>query len=147
MFAKRVCLVIVFGLSLVGCVGVNNFEKKLKGNDFDYETFNYVGCQPELLPVSRAVAMRVSETFWSESDAKVLNSLSKDEWRNIILLLSRIPTDCVHEKGRIIETAYHIIYNKERMPIGVSVSLFLGEEVILRRDKTGQWKIINVLTR
>ena len=140
-------LVIAFGLIFVGCVSLTNSEKTLKKNEFADDTFHYVGCPTKLLPVNRAVVMCVPRTFWTESDATVLNSFSKEDWGKIFLLLSRIPTDCIHEKGRMVETAYHIVYGAERTPRGVSVSLFLGEEVMLSRDKNGHWKILNVLTR
>lgn len=127
-------LISAFAFCLVGCRSLENQE----------ETFYYLGCPKKLLPVNRAVVMHISKDFWTEMDKKVWNSFSKEEWCDMMLLLARIPTDCIHERTRIVECAYHVVYNTEGKPVGVTISLYLGEQVILRRSKDGHWRILNV---
>ncbi len=128
-------LIIAFALCLVGCRSLENQE----------ETFYFLGCPKKLLPVNRAKVMRISKDFWTETDKKVWNSFSREEWEEMMLLLARIPTDCIHERTRIVECAYHVVYNTEGKPVGVSISLLLGEEIPLVRSKDGQWKILNIM--
>jgi len=127
-------LIMAFAFCLVGCRSFKNQE----------ETFYFQGCPKKILPVSRAVVMRVSKDFWTQTDKKVWNSFSKEEWEEMMLLLARIPTDCIYEKARIIDGAYHVVYNTEGKPAGVTISLFLGEQIPLARSKDGHWRILNV---
>jgi hypothetical protein len=128
-------LIIAFAFCLVGCRTLEKQE----------ETFYFLGCPKKLLPVNRAKVMRISKDFWTETDKKVWNSFSREEWEEMMLLLARIPTDCIHERTRIVECAYHVVYNTEGKPVGVSISLLLGEEIPLVRSKDGQWKILNIM--
>ena len=130
-------LIMGFAYCLVGCRSLENKNSE--------ETFYFVGCPKKLLPVNRAKVMHISKDFWTETDKKVWNSFSKDEWEEMMLLLARIPTDCIHERTRIVECAYHVVYNAEGKPVGVSISLILGEEIPLIRSKDGQWKILNII--
>lgn len=138
-------IVILLTLSLVGCVNLEDSDKTLKRNEFENDTFLHLGCLTKLLPLKSAVVVCVPKTFWTVSDVTVLNSFSKEEWGKIFLLLSRIPTDCIHESSRMVELAYCVVYTSERVPFGVSVSFVLGQQVILRRDKHGHWRIINIV--
>ena len=129
-------LIIAFSLCLVGCRSLENQE----------ETFYYLGCPEKLLPVNRAVVMHISKDFWTETDKKVWNSFSKEEWCDMMRLLARIPTDCIYERARIIDGAYHVVYDTEGKPAGVTICLFLGEQIPLVRSKDGRWKILNTIT-
>ena len=129
-------LIFAFAFCLAGCRTLENQE----------ETFYYLGCPKKLLPVNRANVMRISKDFWTETDKKVWNSFSKEEWEEMMLLLARIPTDCIYGKTRIVDGAYHVVYNTERKPAGVTIRLFLGEEIPLVRSKEGHWKILNIIT-
>ncbi|MEI7945837.1 MAG: hypothetical protein WCJ02_04040 [bacterium] len=131
------CLIIALAFCLVGCHSIKNKTPE--------ETLYYLGCPEKLLPVNRAKVMRISKNFWTETDKKVWNSFSKEEWEEMMLLLARIPPDCIHERTRIVQCAYHVVYNTEGKPVGVSIALFLGEEIPLVRSKDGQWKILNII--
>lgn len=130
-------LIFVFAFCLVGCRSVENKTPE--------ETFFFVGCPKKLLPVNRAVVMHISKDFWTQTDKKVWNSFSREEWEEMMLLLARIPTDCIHERNRIVECAYHVVYNTEGKPAGVTISLFLCEQIPLVRSKDGRWRICNII--
>jgi hypothetical protein len=130
------CLLMASVICLVGCHSIKNKTTE--------ETFYYLGCPKKLLPVNRAVVMHISKDFWTQTDKKVWNSFSKEEWCDMMRLLARIPTDCIYERGRIVDGAYHLVYDTEGKPAGVTISLFLGEQIPLVRSKDGQWRILNV---
>ncbi len=129
-------LIIAFALCLVGCRSIENKTPE--------ETFYFLGCPKKLLPVNRAVVMHISKNFWTETDKKVWNSFSKEEWCDMMRLLARIPTDCIDERLRIVDCAYHVVYNTERKPAGVTIRLFLGHDIPLVRSKDGHWRMLNI---
>ena len=133
----KTTLSILCCLVLVGCISSNKPE----------ETFYYMGCPEKLLPPNRAVAMQISKEFWTNTDKKVWNSFSKKEWEEMMFLLARIPTDCIHERVRIVESAYHVVHNKDGKPAGVTISLYLGHDIPFVRSKDGHWRMLNISSR
>jgi hypothetical protein len=134
LFVSYLIIALVF--CLVGC---RSIESKITE-----ETFYYLGCPEKLLPANRAVVMHISKEFWTQTDKKVWNSFSKEEWCDMMRLLARIPTDCIHERARIIDGAYHVVYDTEGKPAGVTICLFMGEEIPLVRSKDGHWRMLNI---